>query len=45
MIFFVFRRAVTILLCAGSFWLGMKTNSAFNLSAISVGDPDCEVVQ
>ena len=45
MIIFVLRRAVTILLCAGSFWLGMKTNSAFNLSAIPVGDQASEGVQ
>lgn len=30
MLFFLARRIVTIGLCAGSFWLGMKTESIFD---------------
>ncbi len=30
MLFFLARRIVTLGLCAGSFWLGMKTESIFD---------------
>jgi len=45
MIFFMLRRTTTILLCAGSFWLGVKTGTAFNLGAIPAAGPACEGLQ
>lgn len=45
MIIFLLRRAVTIALCAGSFWVGMKTNAIINPGGIPVGDTLCEVVK
>ncbi|MEZ5748114.1 MAG: hypothetical protein R3E00_16315 [Paracoccaceae bacterium] len=39
------RRTTTILLCAGSFWLGVKTGTAFNLGAIPAAGPACEGLQ